>query len=141
MSDKPKLYADRDSRALGQHYLKHVEAMTVEGLHSKADIADELAWRDVQIESLTARVAELERDAVMMKKIDGLTKLEPGWDGYRGVPLPARTAEKAKEIFQRLPDYNWQVVPGGDGSVQFEYHGEEWDIEVSIIDAAREVKP
>lgn len=91
--------------------------------------------------SLAARVAELERDAAMMKKIDGLTNLEPGWDGYRGVPLPARTAEKAKEIFQRLPSYNWQVVPGGDGSIQFEYHGEEWDIEVSIIDAAREVKP
>lgn len=35
---------------LGDHYYKHVDAMTREGLHSKADIARELAYRDAQIE-------------------------------------------------------------------------------------------
>ena len=49
-----KLYADRDSLALGQTYMNHVMAMTAEGLHAKSDIAAELAWRDKQIEALQA---------------------------------------------------------------------------------------
>jgi hypothetical protein len=48
-----KLYAERDVLKQGQHYVRHVEAMTAEGLHSKADIAAELAHRDIQIEQLT----------------------------------------------------------------------------------------
>lgn len=47
-----KRYAERDHEALGQYYLNHVEAMTSEGLHSKADIAGELAWRDAEIDRL-----------------------------------------------------------------------------------------
>lgn len=48
MSDK-LLYAERDIMHLdsvGNYYTKHVVAMTKEGLHSKSDIAAELAWRD-----------------------------------------------------------------------------------------------
>jgi hypothetical protein len=45
-------YAKRDHRALGEHYLRHVSAMTGEGLHAKSDIAAELAWRDAEIERL-----------------------------------------------------------------------------------------
>ena len=45
-------YAQRDHRALGEHYLRHVSAMTGEGLHAKSDIAAELAWRDAEIERL-----------------------------------------------------------------------------------------
>lgn len=47
-----KLYAKKDHRALGEHYLRHVCAMTSEGLHAKSDIAAELAWRDMRIEAL-----------------------------------------------------------------------------------------
>lgn len=46
------LYAERDVLALRQHYCRHVDAMTREGLHDKADIAAELAWRDAEIERL-----------------------------------------------------------------------------------------
>jgi len=52
-------YDRRDARALdeaGGHYSRHVEAMTVEGLHAKADIAAELAWRDAEIERLRGQV-------------------------------------------------------------------------------------
>lgn len=51
-------YAKRDIMALdkqGGHYWRHANAMTAEGLHSKSDIAAELAYRD-------ARIAELERE-------------------------------------------------------------------------------
>lgn len=46
------LYAERNERELGEHYTKHVSAMTGEDLHSKAAIAAELAYRDARIEKL-----------------------------------------------------------------------------------------
>jgi predicted nucleic acid-binding protein len=52
-------------------YGKHVSAMTTEDLHSKAAIAEELAWRDIQITRLTAQnemlVAALEKAAVHVR--------------------------------------------------------------------------
>lgn len=56
MSEQPtsknKLYAERDIIEQMQYYVNHVEAMTAEGLHSKSDIAAELAHRDIEIERL-----------------------------------------------------------------------------------------
>lgn len=49
-----KLYAGRDIRALGSYYMRHVCAMTAEDLHSKSDIAAELAWRDALIDEMLA---------------------------------------------------------------------------------------
>lgn len=37
---------------LEPHYSRHVHAMTSEALHSKSDIAAELAWRDIEIRRL-----------------------------------------------------------------------------------------
>ncbi|GAA0517592.1 hypothetical protein GCM10009414_29010 [Tatumella terrea] len=57
-------YAERDIMDLdisGNHYSRHISAMTREGLHSKSDIAAELAWRD-------ARIAELETRTVKLPK-------------------------------------------------------------------------
>lgn len=45
-------YAERDHVAQGEHYLRHVDAMTTEGLHRKSAIAAELAHRDIVIEQL-----------------------------------------------------------------------------------------
>ena len=53
------LYAERDIIEQGKHYSQHTSAMTSEGLHSKSDIAAELAHRDIEIERLQARVANL----------------------------------------------------------------------------------
>lgn len=50
------LYAARNVMTLddmGDHYGKHVSAMTIEGLHKKSDIAAELAYRDAVIQHLT----------------------------------------------------------------------------------------
>ncbi|KXJ61664.1 MAG: hypothetical protein AXW14_08620 [Alteromonas sp. Nap_26] len=43
-------------------YGEHVSAMTSEKLHSKSDIAAELAWRDEQLTKTNERVKELERE-------------------------------------------------------------------------------
>ena len=47
-----KLYGDRSVEELGEYYTKHLSAMTSEGLHSKSDIAAELAYRDYVIDKL-----------------------------------------------------------------------------------------
>lgn len=47
-----KQYAKRNPEAQGEHYIKHLLAMTEEGLHNKAAIAAELAHRDILINSL-----------------------------------------------------------------------------------------
>lgn len=69
-----KLYAERDIQELdrrgkfsvGNYYSRHVSAMTSEGLHSKSDIAAELAYRDAEIDRLLASLdklcTELEND-------------------------------------------------------------------------------
>lgn len=48
------LYEERDHLALGDDYLRHVDAMTREGLHAKSAIAAELAYRDARIRQLEA---------------------------------------------------------------------------------------
>ena len=57
-----KLYTERDIIEQGDYYSRHTSAMTGEDLHSKSDIAAELAHRDIEIDKLKARVAELEID-------------------------------------------------------------------------------
>lgn len=54
-------YAERDAMQLdkdGGYYSRHIQSMTREGLHSKGDIAAELAWRDQQIDQLKADLEE-----------------------------------------------------------------------------------
>lgn len=52
-------YTRKGEMAFEAHFHKHVSAMTIEGLHSKFEIACELAYRDQQIEALQAEVAAL----------------------------------------------------------------------------------
>lgn len=61
-------YAERDACALdeaGGYYIRHVSAMTGEGLHSKGDIAAELGFRDMRIDQFRNRINQLltERNA------------------------------------------------------------------------------
>lgn len=57
-----KQYAERDAMQLddeGGYYFRHVFAMTREELHSKSDIAAELAFRDMEIDRLKMEISEL----------------------------------------------------------------------------------
>jgi len=53
------LYAKRDHMAQGEHYTRHVSALTGEGLWLKSEIAAELAHRDMEIERLRAALHAL----------------------------------------------------------------------------------
>ena len=62
-------YANRDSMQLdidGGYFCRHKAAMTGEGLHGKSEIADELAWRDREIDRLRT---QLEAELKATKKV------------------------------------------------------------------------
>lgn len=77
MSDSEKLeYATRDIESdeqLFAAYALHVMAMTEEGLHSKDDIAAELAFRDMEIQSLQQKNERL-KEALANEQPKGETK-------------------------------------------------------------------
>lgn len=54
----PPRYAARNLQFLEPYYSKHVAAMTEEGLHSKSDIAAELAIRDIRIGQLLTAIRD-----------------------------------------------------------------------------------
>lgn len=80
-------YRNHTSREvlLSPHYGKHVSAMTGEALHSKADIAEELAHRDMRIEELIALGVALreenERLKALVSKLDGQLGRRPCQNG------------------------------------------------------------
>ncbi len=77
-----KLYAERDPEALdvaGGFYGRHVSAMTAEGLHEKADIAAELAYRDMLLAAERERSARLARVARAAKARHGVREIDPDY--------------------------------------------------------------
>lgn len=65
---KSKQYADRDIMDLdsrGGYYCRHISAMTSEGLHSKSDIAAELAYRDFEIDKLRSQIDSITKEQRM----------------------------------------------------------------------------
>lgn len=62
-------YSTRDPRLLEPYYSKHVLAMTAEGLHNKADIAKELAYRDKIIADLRTRLNEVQEALRILKSV------------------------------------------------------------------------
>lgn len=85
--DVSRVYPDHRPWDLEPHYTKHVSAMTSKGLHSKHDIAVQLAWRDQEIERLQFQVksATQQHEWVLASEclpIDG----QPVWFVVRGDP-------------------------------------------------------
>jgi hypothetical protein len=75
-------YADRDAEALqqdGGHYARHVDAMTVEGLHGKSNIAAELAWRDSQIQQLKEELAKPKQVPLTEEQVFCLIEANTKW--------------------------------------------------------------
>lgn len=67
-----KRYPEQDPIVLdkaGGYYMRHVHAMTVEALHGKSEIAEQLGWRDQRIDALEAEVAELRKTKVSAQAV------------------------------------------------------------------------
>lgn len=92
------LYAERDPRQLEPYFSQHMMAMTAEGLHMKAAIAEELAHRD-------KRIADLE--AIL--KID---EPHPFPDGFDALDL---AVEQNKAYIARIEAQDAQIKRLSDG--------------------------
>lgn len=69
-------------------------------------------------------------------RLNELTSLPRGWDGYAGLPVSFDCAQFAANLIERLcidgvsaP----QLVPGADGTIQIEWHVNQFDIEIDIL--------
>jgi hypothetical protein len=69
-------------------------------------------------------------------RFDELTALPYGWDGYGGRPVSFNCAQFTANLLERLfvegvpaP----QLVPGGDGTIQFEWHRNNFDVEIDVL--------
>jgi len=70
---------DRDPEALEPFYTRHVSAMTAEGLHAKSDIAAELAYRDMQLQSsrlIAEKLAGVIERAIELVPVDNSQGLQ-----------------------------------------------------------------
>ncbi|MCC6598054.1 MAG: hypothetical protein IT559_04635 [Alphaproteobacteria bacterium] len=69
-------------------------------------------------------------------RLEELSKLEAGWDGYRGVPMRFEIGYFAAEIIKNLCDlstpYMPQIIPGSNGDVQIEWHHSGKSIELHV---------
>lgn len=72
----------------------------------------------------------------LQERFDELTSLPMGWDGYSGRPVSFSCASFAANLIERLyldgvpaP----QLVPGGDGTVQLEWHRNQFDVEIDVL--------
>ena len=69
-------------------------------------------------------------------RLNHLVALEPGWDGYGGKPVSIKVAQFSANLLEQLyvdkvpaP----QLVPGSDGSMQIEWHVNQYDLEVDVM--------
>jgi hypothetical protein len=71
-------------------------------------------------------------------KFNELTALQRGWDGYTGQPVSFTCARFAADLLERLYDGALpppSLVPGSDGTLQFEWHINQFDVEVDVLGA------
>ena len=69
-------------------------------------------------------------------KLDELTSLPLGWDGYCGRPVSFQSANFVANMLESLFQDNVpapSLVPGSDGSLQVEWHRNNYDVELDIL--------
>jgi len=69
-------------------------------------------------------------------RFDELTSLPKGWDGYDGVPVSFTCAQFAANLVERLYVKGVgvpQLVPGADGTLQLEWHMNQYNLEIDVL--------
>jgi len=75
---------------------------------------------------------------ILEERLNELTSLPTGWDGYRGKPVSFQCAYFVANMLERLYQPNVpapSLVPGSDGSLQVEWHRNMFDVELDVLDA------
>jgi hypothetical protein len=84
------------------------------------------------------RHPQIEWTRALESRFNKLTSLPVGWDGYAGRPVSFTCARFAADLLQRLYDGALpppSLVPGSDGSLQVEWHINQFDIEIDVLGA------
>ncbi len=74
----------------------------------------------------------------LQTRFSELTSLPKGWDGYQGRPVSFDCASFAALLLERICVDGVSVpalVPGSDGTLQIEWHKNNFDIEIDVIGA------
>jgi hypothetical protein len=129
-------YAERDIEQLGDHYMVHIDAMTVESLHSKSSIAAELAFRDQRIaelekpkefvpltpdwvyvkeddiERMAKRFAELEKENALLKRVEKIFNDSPDltFDYCQGLFQDEFQAHSLDQKAKALSEYSEHLI-------------------------------
>ena len=93
------LYARRNTAALGEYYVRHIEAVTDENLCEASDIAAELAWRDREIDRLRSMIYEIPIPATVPASI--LTADTNADDDVRAESVRINSAAHAPTMTKR----------------------------------------
>lgn len=93
-----------------------------------------------EIEAYTSRLVRVPAPrsswvSSLHARFEELSQLPVGWDGYSGRSVSFHVASFAANLLERLcvdevPAPN--IVPGGDGTLQIEWHRNGFDIEIHI---------
>lgn len=70
------------------------------------------------------------------QKLDELINLEQGWDGYNACPVSFANASFAQALLKEICNADTpppQIVPGTDGDLQIEWHIQDIDIELHVV--------
>jgi len=69
-------------------------------------------------------------------RLNELTSLPRGWDGYNGQSVSFNCAQFAADLIEHMGVANVpkpQLVPGADGTLQLEWHTNDYDVEVDVL--------
>lgn len=75
---------------------------------------------------------------IIEARLNELTSLPRGWDGYHGKPVSFQCAHFVANMLETLYQPNVplpSLVPGSDGSLQVEWHRNMFDVELDVLDA------
>ena len=73
-------------------------------------------------------------------QIEGFESLQSGWDSYAGKPIASSMRTAAFQLILDLATTNTprpSVVPIGDGTIQFEWHTKDIDLEIRMLSMTR----
>ena len=87
----------------GGYYCRHVSALTEEALHAKSDIAAELGWRDLQIDTLTAHAENQAKELQLAQRFYSIVVKERDFERERSYRLEEELAEYKRDAER----YRW----------------------------------
>ena len=113
-----------------------VDAFADRGYISTDQMGQVVPFRGLTSRVALARHSEKIWSMALSERFNALTSLPKGWDGYAGRPVSFTCAKFAAQILERLYDGEVpppSLVPGSDGSLQIEWHINQYDIEIDVL--------